>query len=57
MPKAWDGFSFKLNFRNQIVKVAVSKDKYTFSLDGGDDLNILVDGKEITISADEPTEV
>ena len=57
MPKAWDGFSFKLNFRNQIVKVAVSKDKYTFSLDGGDDLDILVDGKEITISADEPTEV
>ena len=57
MPKAWDGFSFKLNFRNQIVKVAVAKDKYTFSLDGGDDLDILVDGKEISISADEPTEV
>ena len=57
MPKAWEGFSFKLNFRNQILKVAVAKNKYTFSLDGGDDLDILVDGKQIRVTSDEAVEV
>lgn len=57
MPSAWEGFSFKLNFRNQILKVAVSKEKYTFSLDTGDDLDILVDGKEIRVTSDAAVEV
>ena len=52
MPDAWESFSFKINFRNQILKVAISKDEFNFSLDQGDDLDILVNGKEVTVKAE-----
>jgi len=56
MPSAWDGFSFKLNFRGQILKVSVSKGKHTFSLDKGSDLTLLLNGKEIRVVAGQTTE-
>ncbi|WP_416444835.1 glycoside hydrolase family 65 protein [Leeuwenhoekiella sp. A16] len=57
MPEAWDGFSFKINFRHQILKVAITKDKFSFSLNEGDDLDILVNGKELTVSSKEAVTV
>lgn len=57
MPDAWDGFSFKINFRGQILKVSVSKTKTGFSLDQGNALVILVNGKEVQVNAEGVTEV
>ncbi|MNK40564.1 Maltose phosphorylase [compost metagenome] len=45
IPKEWKGYSFKINFRNQILKVAVNHNETTFTVDGDQDLTIIVNGK------------
>lgn len=47
IPKEWEGYSFKINFRNQILKVAVNHHETTFTVDGDQDLTIVVNGKAI----------
>ncbi|MFB9078455.1 glycoside hydrolase family 65 protein [Flavobacterium procerum] len=48
IPKEWKGYSFKINFRNQILKVSVNHNETTFTVDGDQDLEIIVNGKAIT---------
>ncbi|WP_298900595.1 glycoside hydrolase family 65 protein [uncultured Psychroserpens sp.] len=50
IPEQWDAYSFKVNFRNQIIKVNVCKGHTYFELEGYNDLNILVNGELVTIS-------
>ncbi|QXP77539.1 MULTISPECIES: glycoside hydrolase family 65 protein [Winogradskyella] len=50
IPKQWDGYSFKVNFRHQVVKVSVNQNETKFELEGDKDLQIFVNGKEVTIS-------
>ncbi|MBP4139554.1 glycoside hydrolase family 65 protein [Flavobacterium geliluteum] len=47
IPKEWKGYSFKINFRNQILKVSVQHNETTFTVDGDQDLAINVNGKTI----------
>ena len=49
IPKQWNGYSFKINFRNQIVKVSVNQNNTTFGLEGNEELKIMVNGKSVTI--------
>ncbi|MEZ4803568.1 MAG: glycoside hydrolase family 65 protein [Gelidibacter sp.] len=49
IPKQWEGYSFKVNFRNQILKVNISQKSTRFELTGDSDLNILVNGKKVNI--------
>ncbi|MFD0990986.1 glycoside hydrolase family 65 protein [Mariniflexile jejuense] len=49
IPKEWQGYSFKVNFRNRILKVTVSNNKTIFLLESGDDLEILVNNKAVLI--------
>jgi maltose phosphorylase len=49
IPKQWEGYSFKINFRNQIVKVNVTQNKTSFALEGTKELEILVNGKTVII--------
>jgi maltose phosphorylase len=50
IPKQWEGYSFKVNFRHQILKVNVCQGHTHFELEGNDDLDIVVNGKQISIS-------
>ena len=50
IPKEWEGYSFKINFRNQIVKVAVRANGSTFTVDGNTAMTINVNGKDIVVS-------
>ncbi|WP_431156682.1 glycoside hydrolase family 65 protein [Winogradskyella poriferorum] len=50
IPQQWDGYSFKVNFRHQIIKVIVDKDRTHFELEGDNELDILVNGKTVTIT-------
>lgn len=50
IPKQWEGYSFKVNFRNQILKVNVGQGQTHFELEGDHDLEIIVNGKPISIS-------
>jgi maltose phosphorylase len=52
IPNEWDAYSFKINFRNQILKVNVCQKETNFELEGIKDLQILVNDKLITITPD-----
>ena len=49
IPKEWEGYSFKINFRHQIVKVEVTQNDTKFSLEGDKALTVFVNGKEVVV--------
>jgi maltose phosphorylase len=53
IPAQWDGYSFKVNFRNQILKVSVDQKQTNFELESGAELNILVNGETVEVQPNE----
>ena len=50
IPKQWKAYSFKVNFRKQIIKVTISQNKTIFELeDGSNEVSIQVKGKPIIL--------
>lgn len=49
IPKEWNGYSFKINFRNQILKVSINHNDTQFTLEGTKELNVFVNGKEVLV--------
>ena len=49
IPKDWNGYSFKINFRNQILKVSVHQHETNFTLEGDTRISVFVNGKEILV--------
>ena len=49
IPKEWTAYSFKINFRNQILTVNINHDQTTFSVDGDRTLEIMVNGNPVTV--------
>ena len=49
IPKEWKGYSFKINFRNQVLKVDVHQNETNFSLEGTKEISVFVNGKEILV--------
>lgn len=45
IPNQWESYSFKINFRGQIIKAAISKNEYAFQLEGNTPISIVVNGK------------
>lgn len=56
IPEQWDAYAFKINYRNQIVTVSVSKKSSVFELTGETDLTIQVNGKSVTLVPGEKIE-
>ena len=52
IPVQWEGYSFKINFRNRILKVAVQKDETKFTLEGSEGLTVYVNGKAVAVEPD-----
>ena len=50
IPKGWKSYSFKVNFRHQVITVNVSQNGTQFELDGKDEIQILVDGEKINVA-------
>ena len=44
IPKEWEGYSFKVNFRNAIVKVQVNHNGTQVSIEGHKDVEVIVNG-------------
>ena len=49
IPKEWNGYSFKINFRNQILKISVGANETKFWLEGAHGIRVVVNGKEIGV--------
>tara|TARA_R110002020_G_scaffold113688_1_gene261588 strand:- start:81413 stop:83719 length:2307 start_codon:yes stop_codon:yes gene_type:complete len=51
IPKQWKAYSFKVNFRNRILKIRVTDTETTFDLEGTDQMSIRVFGKRVVLEA------
>ena len=49
IPDQWNAYSFKVNFRDRILKIDVSSEKTEFSLEGSESLEILVNDKVLEV--------
>ncbi|MEL1244887.1 glycoside hydrolase family 65 protein [Flavobacterium sp. DGU11] len=49
IPQQWKGYSFKINFRNQVLKVSVHPGETKFTLEGDRELTVVVNGREVTV--------
>lgn len=49
IPDQWNAYSFKVNFRNRIIKVEVGKDATNFELTGDKEMSIRVNGKKVEL--------
>ncbi|KGL63865.1 glycoside hydrolase family 65 protein [Polaribacter sp. Hel1_85] len=50
IPEGWSSYSFKVNFRNQVITVNVTQAGTHFELAGTQEINILVNGEKVTVS-------
>ncbi len=50
IPKQWDSYSFKINFRNQVITITVSEQKVSFEITGNQDLKIQVNEKPLMLT-------
>ena len=57
IPKEWKGYSFKINFRNQILTVAINHESTSFSIDGEKELEIIVNEKTVLVSGNKITKL
>ena len=51
IPSAWKRYSFKVNFRGQILKVSVSNTESAFNIERGADMEIEVNAKKMILTA------
>ncbi|MFS4468620.1 glycoside hydrolase family 65 protein [Maribacter sp. 2210JD10-5] len=49
IPKQWKSYSFKVNFRNRIIKVMVDKDHAYFEFSGDEEMTIRVNDKRVAL--------
>ena len=49
IPEQWKSYSFKINFRNRIIKVIVDKDGNQFELTGKEEMTIRVNGDRVVL--------
>jgi len=49
IPKEWMGYSFKINFRNQILKVEINQNETKFSIEGTQELTVYVNEKAVSV--------
>ncbi len=57
IPKQWNAYSFKINFRERIFKVTVTKEKIIFQLEGDMETSILVNEERVIVIPGEAVEV
>ncbi len=57
IPSGWDSYSFKVNFRDQILKINVAPGKTSFTLEGSEPLEILVKGNKVKVEPSVPVTV
>ncbi len=50
IPDQWEAYSFKVNFRNRILKVKVTSEKTSFELEGKDEMSIRIYGKRLVLT-------
>jgi len=55
IPKQWKSYSFKVNFRNRIIKVKITEHQTSFEHDGTAEMTIRVNGKRVVLKPSKET--
>ncbi|MEP0133731.1 MAG: glycoside hydrolase family 65 protein [Eudoraea sp.] len=55
IPKQWNSYSFKVNFRNRIIKVNVTEHQTSFEYDGTAEMTIRVNDKRVLLKPSQET--
>ncbi|MFY0604643.1 MAG: glycoside hydrolase family 65 protein [Flavobacteriaceae bacterium] len=50
IPNQWEAYSFKINFRNQILKINVAQNETNFELTSGNEISILVNNEIVVVT-------
>jgi len=53
IPKGWNSYSFKVNFRNQVVKVKVTQKGAEFKLEKGSELEIIANNERVLLQLED----
>lgn len=53
IPKQWEAYSFKINFRNRILRVRVTAQKTSFEYEGTTEISIRVNGNRVELKPGE----
>ena len=53
IPKKWKSYSFKINFRNRLLKVTVTSSETKFILEGKEPMSIRLNGKRLVLNPNE----
>ncbi len=51
IPDQWKAYSFKLDFRDRVIKVKVTKDKTDITLESGEPIDVISSGKTLSLKA------
>ena len=57
IPEQWKAYSFKINFRNRILKVTVTNKQTSFELEGKEEMSIRVNGDRVLIDPTKATAI
>ena len=55
IPQQWKSYSFKVNFRNRIIKVNVTENQTTFEYNGTAEMTLRVNDKRVTLKPSQET--
>ncbi|GGG36322.1 maltose phosphorylase [Croceivirga lutea] len=53
IPEGWNSYSFKINFRNRIIKVTVTKEGSFYEMSGDEEMTIRVNDKRLVLKSGE----
>ena len=51
IPDQWKAYSFKLDFRDRVIKVKVTKEKTDITLESGEPIEVISSGKTLSLKA------
>ncbi|QLG45744.1 glycoside hydrolase family 65 protein [Costertonia aggregata] len=57
IPKQWEGYSFKVNFRGRILNVKITNTTTDFELQGNEEMSIRVNGERVALQPGKVTTV
>lgn len=57
IPDQWDSYSFKVNFRNRIIKITVTKEGSSYHLSGHEEMSIRVNGERVVLTPEQSISV
>ena len=57
IPKDWKGYSFKVNFRDRIIKVTVTHDHTSFELEASEEMSIRLNGERVVLKPEKVIQI